>query len=86
MKSIGGLRSGLNYDRLTLLEEVLEAGEHAVLKVAFLGKRTIGISLNQPRCLEIRDDKLPHHCISDQLIHFLGEDRRRLFDAAVPVS
>lgn len=78
--------SGLNYDRLTHLEEVLKAGDRAVLKVSFLGKRTIGIKLNQPRCLEVRDDKLPDQCISDQLIHFLGEDRRLLFDAAITVS
>lgn len=85
LKDIGGLRSGLSYDRLEALEQLISAGKTPVLRVEFLGKRTVGIKLSQPRCLEIRDDKLPYQCLSDQLIHFLRKNTRQMFDEAAIV-
>lgn len=82
LKSIGRLRSGLSYSRLDHMKEYLEAGKLVVMRVRFLGKRTIGIHLNQPRCREVRDDKLLVECTSDQLIDLLGPDRRIKFDQA----
>jgi len=82
LKSIGALRSGLSYSRLDYMREHLLAGEQQVMKVAFLGKRTQGIWLVQPRCLEIREDKSPAQCLSSQLSDLLGADRLDIFSSA----
>jgi len=54
--------------------------------VRFLGKRTIGILLNQPRCEETRTDKLDTQDVSRQLIELLGSDREVLFDEAPSIE
>ncbi len=86
LKRIGGLRSGLSYERLDYMEKHLEAGETVVVRVRFLGKRTIGTFLNQPRCEEIRTDKLALSCVTKQLIESLGSDRAAMFDEAPTVK
>ena len=82
--SIGGLRSGLSFELLDYMKAHIGAGEQVVMKVGFLGKRTKSMLLAQPRCMEIRIDKRPAQCVSQQLVELLGADREAMFDEAPP--
>lgn len=86
LKRIGCLRSGLSYEHLDFMKEHLEQGRRTVVRVQFLGKQTIGILLNQPRCEEIRIDKLSTKCMTRQLVELLGPDREAMFDEAPSVK
>lgn len=83
---IANIRSGFSHTQLDEMEAALKMGQRPVLKVGFLGKRTVGIDLVQPRCLEIRDDKQAEACGGDQLVSLLGQDRAALFDQRVPLT
>lgn len=77
---IANVRSGFSHSELDFMKEALEAGERPVFKVQFLGKRTTGRDLVQPRNTGIRDDKAPEECISQQFFDLMGDDRQRLFE------
>lgn len=77
---IANVRSGFSHSELDFMEDALDRGERPVFKVEFLGKRTVGRNLVQPRNKGIRDDKLPEGCISQQFFDLMGDERKRLFE------
>lgn len=77
---IARAKTGLDNAELDEMVRLLEIGETPVFRLNYLAARTIGVVLNQPRVMEIRLDKTPAECASEQIIEALGEDRRPLLD------
>ena len=78
------VRSGLVDADIRRIGGMLERGEPVVLRVEYLPIRTVGIRLVEPRTSmrELRGDKLPGDCTTDQL----GPEKAALVAAAAPVA
>lgn len=89
--AIGNVRSGFTNTELLYLEEEMKHKRPVVFTAEFLGKRTVGVDLVQPRNIRIRDDKLPHECTGEQFAEVFGAKRmatlnKRLTSATVQLG
>ena len=79
---VGSVRSGLLDQDIVRLTEAIQRGERPVLRVEFLGARTVGIALVEPKTSiqMLRNDKTWAECTTAQY----GANKREII-AAAPV-
>jgi ATP-dependent DNA ligase len=77
---IGNVRSGLTDAGIMSLTEAIQQGERPVLRVQYLGARTVGITLVEPKTSIAmrRNDKTWAECTTEQY----AEGKREIISAA----
>jgi ATP-dependent DNA ligase len=82
---IGSVRAGLTDQDVLDIKARIDRGEDVVMKVTFTRARTVGVRPVEPRTsvTEIRTDKSPEECTTDQLVEVFGPERAAAIESAV---